>query len=34
MAEQTSVMLRELFDAFFSNDDSAAIEVIKSDKNR
>lgn len=32
MAEQTSVMLREAIDAFFSNDDSAAIEVIKLDK--
>jgi phosphate transport system protein len=32
MAEQASVMLRESIDAFFSNDDSAAIEVIKVDK--
>lgn len=32
MAEQTSSMLKESIDAFFSNDDSAAIEVIKMDK--
>jgi phosphate transport system protein len=32
MAEQTSIMLRESINAFFSNDDSAAIEVIKMDK--
>ena len=32
MAEETSIMLRESINAFFSNDDSAAIEVIKMDK--
>jgi phosphate transport system protein len=32
MAEQTSSMLRESINAFFSNDDTAAIDVIKMDK--
>jgi phosphate transport system protein len=32
MAEQTSSMLRESINAFFSNDDTAEIDVIKMDK--